>query len=80
MVQVMTTLVVGLGPPLTALIVLAMQLRSEALHDQRRKEVLDTLTSHTPTSAMIELNDVRNDGSHLRVRITPSSMTPAGER
>lgn len=76
MAQILLMLVYVLGPSGLALAGLALRLRWQARRDQRRQETLRALTARLPDTSVIEINDIRDDGSRLRVRITPASDSP----
>lgn len=70
--EALTTIGLVLGPPLLGLTGLALRLRWHAIRDQRRQETLRALTSYLPTTGVVvEIRDVRDDGSHLEIRTTP---------
>ncbi|MEU4522920.1 hypothetical protein AB0F52_29930 [Amycolatopsis sp. NPDC024027] len=77
MAQIMTVVSV-LGPPLIALAGLALRLRWQALRDQRRQDTLLALTSCLPISGVVEIEDLRDDGSRLHVRVTTALEPHAG--
>jgi hypothetical protein len=73
MTQALTTIGFVLGPSLLGLAGLALRLRWHAVRDQRRQDTLRALTAHlTSTDVVVEIRDVRDDGSHLEIRTTPA--------
>ena len=76
MAQILLMLVYVLGPSGLALAGLALRLWWQARRDQRRQETLRVLAARLPDTSVIEINDVRDDGSRLRVRITPAPEFP----
>jgi hypothetical protein len=70
MTEVLTMVASVLAAQVTGLAPLALRLRWQAVRDERRQNTLNTLTSHLPTTGVVEIHDVRDDGSHLRVRIS----------
>jgi hypothetical protein len=62
-----------LGTPLIALVGLALRLWWQAQREKRRQATLSALISRLPTTGEIEIHDVRDDGSHLVVRIHTDS-------
>jgi hypothetical protein len=69
-----------LGPSLVALTGVALRLRWQARRDQRRQDTLRVLARQMAKTSAVEIHDVRDDGSHLRVRITPAPTSPDGQR
>ena len=63
------TLASDLAGAMAALSALALRLRWQAAREQRRQETLDAVTARLPPDGMIELDDVRGDGSRLKMRI-----------
>lgn len=76
MAQTLTMMVYGLGSSVLALVGLALRLRWQAQRDQRRQDTLRALTARMPEASVIEIQDVRDDGSQLRVRISPCPDSP----
>lgn len=58
-----------LAGALAALSAVALRLRWQAAREQRRQETLDAVTARLPPDGMIELDDLRGDGSRLKMRI-----------
>lgn len=65
-----TIVVYVLGPPLIALVGLMARLGWQARRDKRRQDTLRVLVSRLPDARLVEIHDVRDDGSHLHLRIT----------
>jgi hypothetical protein len=68
----MTQVLMVVVPPLAALVATALRLWWQARRDQRRQRTLRVLAERFPRTAVIEIHDVRDDGSRLMVRISPS--------
>jgi hypothetical protein len=73
MAQILPILVYLLGPSGLAFVSLASRLRWQARRDQRRQDTLRALTSRILETSVIEINEVRDDGSQLLMRIAPAS-------
>jgi hypothetical protein len=71
MAQNLMMLVYVLGTSGLTLTGLALRLWWQARRDQRRLDVLGRVITRVPASSVIEIHDVRDDGSQLQVRITP---------
>lgn len=69
MTQTLTAMYV-LGPPALALAGLLARLRWQARRDQRRQDTLRALAAHLPGADAVDIHDIRDDGSQLRLRIT----------
>lgn len=63
-------LIGGLGAQVLAVAALAVRLWHQAKRDRRRQDVLGQFATRVPPDATLELHDVRDDGSQLRLRIT----------
>jgi hypothetical protein len=68
-----------LGPPLIALVGLALRLRWQTQREKRRRDTLGAFVARLPTRGVIEIHDVRGDGSHLLVRVHHRPGTQGGE-
>ncbi|MBN6040022.1 hypothetical protein [Amycolatopsis sp. 195334CR] len=79
MAQILTMVSV-LGPPLIALAGLALRLRWQALRDQRRQDTLRTLTSRLPADGVVDIEDLRDDGSRLHMRVSTAPEPHTGRR
>ncbi|MEU0879253.1 hypothetical protein ABZ345_11695 [Lentzea sp. NPDC005914] len=66
----MIALVSGLGVEALAVVALALRLWHQAKRDRHRQDVLSQLTKCLPSAGTLELHDLRDDGSQLRLRIT----------
>lgn len=66
--------------PLVGLAALALRLRWQALREQRRYAVLRTIVDKAPADRTIEIDDLRDDGSHLRITITPTDRQLGGKQ
>jgi hypothetical protein len=69
------TIVVSVIP----LVALAWRSRCHVVRERRRQDTLDTLTSRVPPRGVVEIHDVRDDGSYLRVRIAASLVADQGD-
>jgi len=76
MTQILTVAYV-LGPPVLALVGLLARLRWQARRDQRRQDTLRALTTHLPSVSTVDIHDIRDDGSQLRLRIIPRPASPS---
>ena len=76
MTQILTVAYV-LGPPVLALVGLLARLRWQARRDQRRQDTLRALTTHLPSASTVDIHDIRDDGSQLRLRIIPRPASPS---
>ena len=63
------TVVSGLAGALISLAALALRLYWQAVRDRRRQETLRVLAARLPPTSEVEFEDVRDDGSWLRIRI-----------
>jgi hypothetical protein len=77
MTSMFVILIVALAMRLLPLAALALHLRSCRRYNTLRQEALVTLASRLPPHALIELNDVRGDGRHVRLRIDASTERQA---
>ncbi|MFC0429996.1 hypothetical protein [Kutzneria buriramensis] len=76
MTQILTAVCL-LGPPVMALMGLLARLRWQARRDQRRQDTLRALTADVPSASVVDIHDIRDDGSQLRLRITPAPTSPS---
>jgi hypothetical protein len=60
----------GLGAQVLAVVALALRLWHQARRDRHRQDVLGRLATRLPPDRTLELHDIRDDGSRLRLRIT----------
>jgi hypothetical protein len=65
----MMQIVMVLAPPLTVLISLMLRLWWQARRDKQHQHTLHTLTRLLPQKGVIEIHDVRDDGSRLLMRV-----------
>jgi hypothetical protein len=68
-----------LGPPCIGLVGLLARLGWQALRDRRRQDTLRAWAAHLPAAGVLELHDVRDDGSRLHLRISTADHTPVRE-
>ena len=73
------TMVVYVLGPVFALVGLVARLRWQALRDRRRQDTLRAWASQLPAAGVLELDDVRDDGSHLHLRITTAGQAAIRE-
>ncbi|GGP36685.1 hypothetical protein [Saccharothrix coeruleofusca] len=59
----------ALGAQLIAVAGLVARLRWWAVRERRRQEALRAFAARLPAAGDVEIDDVRGDGSRLRVRI-----------
>jgi hypothetical protein len=76
MTQILTVVYV-LGAPVLALVGLLARLRWQARRDQRRQDTLRALTTHLPSTSTVDIHDICDDGSQLRLRIIPRPASPS---
>lgn len=76
----MMQVVMVVGPPLTLLISLALRLWWRALRDKRTQHTLHTLARLLDREGVIEIQDLRDDGSRLLVRVDSRPEWQAGQR
>ncbi|GAB3902149.1 hypothetical protein GCM10029964_092070 [Kibdelosporangium lantanae] len=69
----MTQVLMVVVPSLTALTATGLRLWWQARRDQRRQQTLRVLAERFPRTGVVEIHDVRDDGSRLVVRIGPSA-------
>jgi hypothetical protein len=58
-----------LGPPLIRLIGSVVRSWWQAQCDRRRQDTLWALAAQRPDAELVDIHDVRDDGSHLHLRI-----------
>ena len=58
-----------LAGQLTALVGLVARLRWQAVRDGKRQDTLRELASELAAGSEVEIDDIRDDGSRLRVRV-----------
>lgn len=63
-------LIGGLGAQVLAVVALALRLWHQAKRDRHRQDVLGRFATRVPPAGTLELHDIRDDGSQLRLRIT----------
>lgn len=76
----MVQVVMVAAPPLTVLISLALRLWWQAQRDNRHQHTLHTLAGLLPQEGVIEIQDVRDDGSRLLVRVDSRPERREGQR
>lgn len=76
-----STLVImsGITTAVIPLAVIGLRLYWQAVRDRRRQETLRVLAARLPAEGRVELDDVRDDGSRLRIRIGRPASDLAGE-
>ncbi|MBB1154359.1 hypothetical protein [Amycolatopsis dendrobii] len=72
-----TTLASCLASALAALSALALRLRWQADWERRRQETLDAITARLPPDGAIELDELRSDGSRIKMRIVARQTAAA---
>jgi hypothetical protein len=58
---------------LVSLAALVLKLHWQAVRDNRRLDMLATLITRMAPNGMIELDEARDDGSRVRLRISPQN-------
>jgi hypothetical protein len=66
--------------PLIGLAAVALRLRWQAVRERHRYAVLRTIVNTVPADRTVEIDDTRDDGSHLRVTITPANRQLGGKK
>lgn len=61
---------------LVSLAALMLKLRWQAVRDNQRQDMLATLITQMAPTGMIELDEARDDGSCVRLRISPTCPRP----
>lgn len=68
------------APPLTVLTSLALRLWWQARRHKRHQHTLHTLAGLLPREGVIEIQDVRDDGSRLLVRVDSRPERRTGQQ
>lgn len=69
----MIALMGGLGAQMLAVVAQALRLWHQAKRDRQRQEVVGRVAAGIPLAGTLDLHDIRDDGSQLRLRITRDS-------